>query len=468
MGLTTEKTVATPSDTQTKAHERLDLPRTLMGGTAAMRAAGEKYLPREKAESIEAYNARVKRTTLFNAFTKTVEDMTGKVFAKPIVLKDDVPKQIVDYAEDIDRGGRHINVFARDVFFDGMQAGISYILVDMPEGTEQPTGRPATVAEEKSAGLRPYMVHITVEQILGWKSEVKAGVETLTQLRISEMVSEPDGEFHEKQIEQVRVLEPGKWSTYRKDSNSKWIPYKNGTNSLDKITLAPVYIKRTAFMQGVPPLEKLAELNVAHWQSSSDQRNILHVARVPILFGSGFPETAEIVVGASQMVRSSDSNAKLAFVEHSGGAIGAGRDDLKDLEFQMQAMGLQLLVAQPGGKTATGEMRDDSKENSPLAMAARALGDGLEMALGFMAEYERAGTDGGGSVEVNTDFGLSAASMAAIPSILSAYTSGLISRETAWQLLQRHGFLADDFDPDAEAARVQDEEAAKISQIPAA
>jgi hypothetical protein len=259
------------------------------------------------------------------------------------------------------------------------------------------------------------------------------------------------------------VLEPGKWRTYRKDANSKWVPYKSGTNSLNKITLAPVYIKRTAFMQGVPPLEKLAELNVAHWQSSSDQRNILHVARVPILFGSGFPETAEIVVGASQMVRSTDPNAKLEFVEHSGGAINAGRDDLKDLELHMQAMGLQLLVSQPGAKTATGEMRDDSKENSPLAMAARALGDGLEMALGFMAEYERAGTDAGGSVEVNTDFGLSAASMAAIPNILSAQTSGLISRETAWELLQRHGFLADDFDPEAEAARVQDEEAAKIS-----
>ena len=39
------------------------------------------------------------------------------------------------------------------------------------------------------------------------------------------------------------------------------------------------------FMTAHPPLMDLAWLNLAHWQSASDQRHILHVARVPILFG---------------------------------------------------------------------------------------------------------------------------------------------------------------------------------------
>ena len=34
----------------------------------------------------------------------------------------------------------------------------------------------------------------------------------------------------------------------------------------------------------------LAWLNLAHWQSASDQRHILHVARVPFLFGRGLSE----------------------------------------------------------------------------------------------------------------------------------------------------------------------------------
>jgi hypothetical protein len=130
------------------------------------------------------------------------------------------------------------------------------------------------------------------------------------------------------------------------------------------------------------------------------------------------------------MMRSSNENAKLSYVEHSGQALGAGREELKDLEFQMQTMGLQLLVPQPGGKTATGEIRDDVKENSPLAMMATALGDAIEQALEFMAQYAGLGEDGG-SVVVNTDFGVHAGGED-LRFLLDATNAGHLSKETFW------------------------------------
>ncbi|MBX8484820.1 DUF4055 domain-containing protein [Pseudomonas cichorii] len=50
-----------------------------------------------------------------------------------------------------------------------------------------------------------------------------------------------------------------------------------------------------------PPFKDLAHLNIQHWQSKPDQDNILHVARVPILFGSGIAEgtTIKISVGSA-------------------------------------------------------------------------------------------------------------------------------------------------------------------------
>ena len=116
---------------------------------------------------------------------------------------------------------------------------------------------------------------------------------------------------------------------------------------INAIPVAPVYLNQTGFMCGSPPLMDLADLNITHWQSSSDQRNILHVARVPILFASGVAEDIELVVGANAFMRASDPQARLEYVEHSGAAITSGKDDLKVLEFQMQAMGLQLLQAEP-------------------------------------------------------------------------------------------------------------------------
>lgn len=466
--------VAKPSAEHERLCELWRLPRTLMGGTRAMRLAGKAYLPQEAAESDPAYDIRLKRSTLFNGFRKTVKDMSGKVFAKPIAIGADVPPQIKQYGENIDLAGRNLDVFAYDVFRDGLQAGISHILVEMdkpvaPKQAPNGSDLPVTIADERAAGLRPYLCHIKAENLIGWKSETISGAETLTQIRIRECVSVPDGEFHEKEIEQIRVFDrldgQVSWRIFRKAKNAttkeeEWTEHDRGFTSLPEITLCPVYINRTGFMMGEPPLEDLADINVAHWQSQSDQRNILHVARVPILFGSGIPDDApQVQIGAGVMSRASDPNAKLVYVEHTGQAIESGREDLKDLEFQMQTMGLELLIPKPGGQSATGEAIDQAKMNSPLAMMANALKDALEQAFGYMAEYMRMG-DGdtvGGSLTVNTDFGVTMRDAADLQTLLQAVNAGKISRDTFWKELVRRGVLADDFSADDEADKLDSE-----------
>lgn len=442
--------VNTPTAEAKQMHDLAVLPRTLMGGTKAMRKAGVTYLPMEAAESPAAYKSRLDRSTLFNAFRKTVKDMTGKVFAKPVVLTDNVPTALKAHAENIDLAGRHVNVFAKDCFFDAMQSGIGYILTDMPASLTTGSGRngEVTAKDELTTGVRPYLCYVKVEDLIGWKTEIIAGVVTLTQVRIRETATVPVDNFADQSIEQIRVLTPGTWEVWRKSDDGvdkgKWVRFQFGTTKLTKIPLAPIYINRTGFMMGEPPLEDLADLNVAHWQSQSDQRNILHVARVPILFGAGFQEGDSVEIGASRMVRTSDPAAKLQYVEHTGAAITSGRDDLKDLEFQMQTQGLQLLVPQPGGKSATGEILDNAKENSPLAMMATSLGDALEQSFGFMADFMGLGADAGGEIEVNKEFGVTNATD--IPNIINAYQAGLIDAQTGIDELKRRGFLSDSVD----------------------
>lgn len=426
-----------------------------MGGTRAMRAAGETFLPKESAETAVAYNNRLRRATLFNAFKKTIADMTGRVFSKPVLLEKDMNAELVTYAEDIDLTGRHINVFARDVFYDALQTGIGYILTDMPKAVQRTDGLTATRADEAEAGIRPYLVYIPLERLIGWKSETIGGAETLTQIRILECVTEPDGEFLEKEVEQIRVIEPGNWETWRKSEtiSDTWVLHESGTVGGPKnIPLVPVYINRTGFMTGSPPLEDLADLNVAHWQSQSDQRNILHVARVPILFGTGIDHEDALEIGASSMIRNSNPAATLQYVEHTGHAIGAGDRDLKNLEFQMQAMGLQLLVENPG-QTATGEVRDDVKENSTLASMALGLQDALEQAFGFMAQFKGLDAIKGGSIVVNKDFGVTGR-MGDIQYLTQAVIAGKIDDQTYIEELKRRGALSDSVDSETVLARI--------------
>lgn len=449
--------VATSSKPHQDMVDDAKMVRTLVAGTPAMREAGELYLPRWPSEDRDSYKARMNCSVLFNATGKTVLDMAGKVFVKPLVLEKDVQKEITAFAENIDLTGRHINVFARDVFADALQPGIGYIYVEAPPAITKEDGSAGTRADYEAAKWRPYLTYIPMENLIGWKSTIIDGAEQLTQIRIREHVTIEDGPYLEQSIEQIRVVSVTGtglvWETYRQPSDALgknsgvWAPHETGTISLPAIPLAPVYLNRSGFMTGKPPLADLAQLNVMHWQSSSDQRNILHVARVPILFGAGFDDKESMTVGSNSMFRSNSTEAKLTYVEHQGAAINAGRDDLKDIETQMQTMGLQLLVPTPG-QTATGEIRDNAKENSPLAAMARGLQDALEQALGFMAQFLNVAADGdkaGGSVVVNTDFGVSGGT-GDLQYLTQAVIGGKLDEETYLNELKRRGTLSDSVD----------------------
>lgn len=441
-----------------------ELPLALLGGTMAMRGAKETFLPREPAESIAGYGVRLARSFLFPGYAKTVSDMAGKIFAKPIVVQDDVPAQIKAAMENVDLAGRNLDVFAHEVAKDAIHAGISYILVEMDKPPVDEAGAPITIsrAQEREMQRRPWAVHVKASQVLGWRSMTVGGVERLTQFRFAEVVTEDDGEFGEKHVEQVRVFtrvgDVVNWAIYRPAGTTAWAKYEEGIVTIGEIAVCPVYMNRTGFMQALPPLANLAEVNLAHWQSQSDQRNILHVARVPILFGAGFTETDDALeIGASRMTLGPEGST-LAYVEHSGAAIDAGRQDIKDLEDQMQMLGLELLIPRPSAETATGASIDHAKMNTPLAMMAKALQDALEQMLGFMALYEGLSRDsGGGSLIVNTDFGVSLGSSADGATLTEAVKERIISRATWIREMKRRAVLSEDVDPDEEAQAALDE-----------
>ena len=82
--------VNTPLEDYQKFMAVLDPLNTLMGGTRAMRAAAETYLPKEKEEETDDYNSRLARTYLVNYFKRTIEKLAGEVFSKPINVPDEM------------------------------------------------------------------------------------------------------------------------------------------------------------------------------------------------------------------------------------------------------------------------------------------------------------------------------------------------------------------------------------------
>jgi len=422
----------------------------LMGGTSAMRAAGKAYLPQFPNELNESYQTRLRTATLFPAFSRTVDVLASKPFSRPVTVSEDVPARVREWCADVDLQGRDLHAFAAALFRSGLSYGIAGILVDYPQASGI-----RTAAEEREAGVRPYFVEIAARCILGWRASRVNGAEVLTQLRLLEKVYEANGDFAEREIEQVRVLTPGAWQTWREDptatTEDKWRLYAEGATTLRKIPFVPVYGHRTGVMRALPPLSELAHMNVEHWQSKSDQQTILHVARVPILFGRNLGST-QIVVGAASAIVADSEGADLKFVEHSGAAIEAGRVSLLDLEDRMRQVGAELLVVKPGNTSITQTIADNEPGMCALQRMVRDHRIALGAALGLMAEW--IGERPAGHVEIFNDFGVSSLAEASLSLLREMTAAGQFSAESLFHEAKRRGVIQADLNWPDERDRI--------------
>lgn len=407
----------------------------LLGGSEAMRRAGEAYLPRQPKEETDDWQYRLDTATLYPAFERTVEILAGKPFSKQITIGDNVPARMRPWLELVDLR-RHLHVFGASVMEDALAYGLAGILVDYPK-----TEGIKTRADEAKTGVRPYFVHIRAKNILGWRSEVRNGREELTQLRLLEVVEEEDGPYGTSKIEQVRLLEPGKWEIWRQatDRRRKWVLHESGTTTLNKIPFVPVYGKFVDFMQGRPPLLALAEQNKDHWRESSDQRDSVRFARKRLLVFIGLDDTSEVVASSSYGVKL-PTNADAKILQGSAESVEIGRKEIDTIEEQMRQSGAEMLVIRPGKITATQTASEDSGNLCALQRIALDLEDGLDMALQYMAEW--VGEPSGGNVTVFKDFGAATLAAADAELLLKTNQAGKLSDETLLGEYQRRGILS--------------------------
>lgn len=413
----------------------LKLVAALWGGTRKMREEGTTYLPQEPGEETADYKNRKARTTLTNVFKKTVNTFAGRLFEDPVTLIDATGFE--DFAENVDLEGRDFHRFSYDVTRYALRDGLRFILVDAPvaEGVK-------TKADEKKLGIRPYLVEIDRRQVLGWKTQIVGTQRVFSQFRFKEVVNESEDEFTTKAIEQIRVIEPNLNRLYRKNDAGDWVIHKEIATSINFVPVVPVYTDRQGELASLPPLIDIAWLNVEHWQKSSDQSNILHVARVPILHWAGFkPSTdkegnpVEFTIGPNTLAKSPNENARLEYVEHSGAAIGAGRDDLLDLEDRMRSLGAEYATPKKSGNiTATEKAIDEAGDMSELSAFAQNLKDSLTVVMTYVAKMS--GGVFNGKIGLNTNLGIMHDPVN-IPELVKIRANGDISREGMFEILNK-------------------------------
>ena len=409
----------------------------LAGGTYEIRMKHRKYLPQEPREQDESYENRLARSTCPPYFQRLERMLAGMLTRKPVKLQD-VGDTIREQLFDVDLQGNDLNVWTYEAARKMIRYGHVGVLVDTPS----------------EGNGRPYWVTYTPREILGFRTQVIDGKTTFTQLRLLEKLIEPDGEYGEKEVTQVRVLYPGKYEIHRKNDDGKFIVYDEGTLSTPEIPFSVAYANRISYMESRPPLEDIAELNIKAYQVQSDLDNQLHISAVPLLGFFGFPQSSEEVSAGPGEAIAFPAEGRAEYIEPTGRSFDSQFQRLDQLEKQINELGLAAVLGQKlSAETAEAKKIDRSQGDSTMMVVAQQMQDLIDNCLVFHAGYLNSSEVG--SSFVNRDFLSTRLEPQEIQALLQLYTAGTITQKTLLDQLTQGEVLGDEFDVEEEVEATQ-------------
>lgn len=441
----------------------------ILAGPATIRAAGQAYLPKYKAEGPEEYRRRLSQAPWQPEFADILLNLSSKPFGKEVVVKEGASDQIMTLVEDIDGRGNNLTAFARPMYRNGIAKGQHHILVD-----NTGRGQARTVAEERAAGVRPYWVSIRAEDILAlYVAEIEGKVLPV-HVRLRECTVERVG-FTEKSIERVRVMnreplgvppgEPPKfadatWQLYEKQTQGSavaWTLVGEGAFApLREIPLASYFTgEREGAQYAKPPLDDLADKQIELYRALSRQDEILTYAGSPMLCAQGIAKPAKgetLEVGPKRVLfappGAEGKTTGWSYIQPDADNLTEIRESVKALVDDIRRLGMQPLTQRSGGVTATASSIEGAKAHSAAQAWALGLKDVLEQAMVFTSTW--LGQEDTVEVEVDTDFSVEAYAQAPLDALGKARESGDLSRPAYLSALRRFDVLPPDFDADAD------------------
>lgn len=416
--------------------------RCAVEGQSAVHKAGEKFLPRLTNQTDNDYNAYKLRATYFNATGRTLDGLVGMVFRKE--MKKDFPTALEPLVDDLDMAGNSLDMVAMRTLGDIIQVGRAGILVEYPQVNEAPTSQ----ADVVRMNLRPYTTYYPAESILDWRVERINNVMQPVMIKLAETYEIRKNEFEFIVKEQIRalLLSGGMYiqRIYRKNAKGQWvqeggdiIPLMRG-NPIPFIPFWAFGAKENSLTLQDPPILDLADINLAHYRINADYERGCHFAGLPtpILAGFVFDENASVSLGSTTALVTPDASAKWGFLEFTGQGLTSLKDNLKEKQAQMAALGSRILAPEKTGVESEGAMLiRHSGENSVLSAITELASENFEQILTFMGEWQ--GVIGSVEIDFNKDFLPVPMSAQQLDSLMKAWQAGGIPQEELFHALKR-------------------------------
>ena len=379
----------------------------ICGGLAAMKKAGQKYLPMLEGEEKKYYDKRLERARFTNVFGDGLSSLALKPFEEPVALGKGTTNEFVEFATNVDGRGRDLQGFASDLFFDGLRHGITWGFVDYTRGV--PSG--ATIAEEREMGARPFWVHYSALDVLAVYSEYVGEEERITHCRLRETLCVRDG-FNDKEVERVRVFNHSAdmarptWEVWEKmdspaPANVRQIKEHwqviEGPNelSIDRIPLVPVIFgeRRGLSWKVAPPLRDAVDSQIELYQQENGLKNVRILTAYPMLAANGLDELPEeLAIGPGKILFGASKSAEMGLsswqiLEPNGQSLEFLREDVKDTIAQIRELCRVPLTPQSGNITVITAAVAAAKGTSAIQAWVAMLDKALENMFMVTAEW---------------------------------------------------------------------------------
>jgi hypothetical protein len=325
--------------------------RDVIAGAKAVRAGGDKYLPRLSDMSYGEYAAYSKRAQFFNATARTLNGLVGAIFRKePEIILGEGAEGLRPRLDECTIDNQPFNVFARAITREVLSLGRVGAMVDAP-----------------ASGGNPYFTHYNAESITNWRLTRFADNRIVPdQIILSEEVlqASPDG-FGSVETMVYRELFLDGDGIY---TQRIWVPVKNRDNTYSYVAreqFSPRISGLGTFNYEIPfvcfgprsiglpvqrsPILDIAELNILHFQRSAQLAHGQFYTATPTYWAvpPNNGELPEYRVGPS-MVWLVDQANSCGILEYRGEGLKYLESACAQLEQQMASLGARLASTRRG------------------------------------------------------------------------------------------------------------------------
>ena len=406
-------------------------------GEEAVKEQGEKFLPKLDKQTETQYNKYKLRALFYNAVERTVQGLTGAVFAKnPIIHIDNEEDE--EFFNSITLDGIPFIDLVKNTFMDVLCPSRVGLFADVPQLSDDPN----------DDGGEAYVVKYEAQDIINWETEVIRGKLQQTLIVLHEPRWLPSDDPYVKTLdEQWRVLslvDAGDHHEYRQqlfikdprpENKDKFIqvgpdiyPTIRGKR-FDHIPFVIINPSKLGTQVEKPICIDMVNVNLSHFRSSADLEHGRHFTGLPTAWVAGFdPKRTELTIGSTVAWVSANPHAHAGFLEFTGQGLGALENALKEKEKLLTILGARILEGQKDAvENAETQKVRRLGENSILANIADTVGVGISFIVQEVANWR-----GKGKVKIalNKEYTAIQVDAPTVTAAMGALQQGAISFDT--------------------------------------